>query len=135
MLHRWLFHEPSLSFGVPVFVCATAVFPLHLGWIGTSVPGFIAYLVVAAVLFSLADALLHPYFYARWEALVAQACICMCGLVVPAALMFAVGSAFGPVDEALDEEVCASQGAREADSVGADADDTFDVTADCIVET
>jgi hypothetical protein len=134
MLQRWLFREPALSFGVPVFVCAAVLFPLHLGWTGTPPGPFLGYLAVAAIVFSLADAWTQSDFYDRWEAVLLQSCLCGCGLAIPAALAFAIGSVAGPVDEALDEEVCASQGAFEADTPAAEVDDTFDVTADCIAD-
>lgn len=134
MLQFWIFREPSLAFGLPVFVFAAIVFPLHLGWTGTSWPAFAAYLAVAAILFSLADALLQPSFYPRLVSVIPQSFLSLLALALPAALAFAIGSAAGPVDEELDEEVCASQGAVEVDTLEAESDDTFDVTADCIAE-
>ena len=131
MLQHWLFREPSLSFGLPVYVFAAFLFPLHLGWIGTSPLEFAGYVAFAAVLFSAADAYAQPAFYRRWQALLAQTLLSMLALAVPAALAFAIGSAIGPIDEALDEEACASQGAAEIDTLDAEADDTFDVTPDC----
>jgi hypothetical protein len=131
MLQQWLLREPSLSFGLPVYVCAAILFPLHLGWIGTSPLGFAGYLAIAAVLFSLADAIAQPAFYRRVIALVPQAILSMAALALPALAAFAIGSAVGPVDEALDEGVCASQGTAEIDTLDAESDDTFDVTADC----
>lgn len=134
MLHSWIFREPSLSFGVPVFVCAAVIFPLHLGWTGTDPLLFLGYLLVAAALFSVADAMIQTDFYDRFESVIAQSLLCLCAIVVPASIAFGIGSLAGPVDEALDEEVCVSQGAAEADTVGAEADDTFDVTPDCIAQ-
>jgi hypothetical protein len=131
MLHYWLLREPSLSFSVPVFLCAALLFPLHLGWIGASPLDLVAYLAIAAVLFSITDSLLQPELYRRWDALIPQALLSMLALAVPAALAFAVGSLAGPVDEASDEEACASRGMAEVDTLDAESDDTFDVTADC----
>ncbi len=135
MLQRWLFREPSLSFGVPVFVCAAVVFPLHLGWTGATPGELLIYLAIAAALFSLADALGQSDFYDRWHAVIMQSLLSLCALALPALLAFAIGSAAGPVDEAFDEGICASQGAMEADDAIAESDDTFDVTADCIAES
>ena len=131
MLQHWLLREPSLSFGVPVYLFAALLFPLHLGWIGASPLELVGYLAIAAILFSTADAIAQPALYRRWVALLPQAVLSMLALAVPAALAFAVGSLAGPVDEASDEEVCASQGMAEVDTLDAEADDTFDVTADC----
>lgn len=131
MLQHWLFREPSLCFGLPVYLFAASVFPLHLGWTGTSLGSFVGYLIVTAILFSTIDAIAQPAFYAKWRALIPQSFLSLLALGGPAALAFAVGSAVGPIDEALDEEVCAARGTTELDSMEAEADDTYDVTADC----
>ena len=131
MLQHWLFREPSLSFGVPVYVCAAILFPLHLGWTGSSVLSLAGYLVIAAVIFSLADAAFQPTLYRRWVSLIPQSFLSLLALGLPATLAFGVGSIAGPVDEAFDEEACAVQGAAEIDSAEAESDDTFDVTPDC----
>ena len=131
MLQHWLLREPSLCFGLPVYLFAAVLFPLHLGWTGASLAGFGAYLLAAAILFSMADAMTQPAFHAKWLALVPQAVLSFLALGVPAALAFGVGLAVGPVDEALDEEVCAARGSAEVDSIEAEADDTYDLTADC----
>jgi hypothetical protein len=131
MLQHWLLREPSLCFGLPVYLFAAFLFPLHLGWVGTSPGSFVAYLVAAAILFSIADAIAQPAFYRRRGALVPQSFLSLLAIGVPAALAFAAGAALGPVDEAMDEEFCAAQGTAELDSVAAEADDTYDVTADC----
>ena len=131
MLQRWIFREPSLAFGLPVYLFAAILFPLHLGWIGVSLLAFAAYLVIAAALFSVVDALVQPKFYPRWPSVIAQSLLSLLALAVPAALAFGIGATVGPVDEAFDEEVCASQGDAEADTVEAESDDTFDVTPDC----
>lgn len=132
MFQHWLLREPSLCFGLPVYLFAAFLFPLHLGWTGASLVGFASYLVFAAALFSIVDAALQPSFYPRLASVIPQSFLSFLALAVPAGLAFAVGGAVGPVDEALDEGVCASQGASEADTAEAEADDTFDVTADCI---
>lgn len=134
MLQRWLLREPSLALGLPVFVCASMIFPLHLGWTGTPAAEFLVYLAIAAALFSVTDALLRTERYGRWQAVGEQLVLCMAALAAPAALAFAIGAAAGPVDEALDEQVCATHGAVEADTLDAEADDTFDVTADCVAD-
>ena len=131
MLQRWLLREPSLSFGFAVYVCAAILFPLHLGWTGTTPLEFAGYLAAAALLFSLADAIALPDFYRRWFAILPQALLSMLALAVPALLAFWLGTTMGPMDEAMDEGVCASHGAAEVDTASAESDDTFDVTPDC----
>jgi len=132
MLQHWLTREPSLSFGLPVYLFAAILVPLHLGWIGRSLPELLAYLVVAAAIFSIADALANRGLYETARALLLQASLTLLALAAPAALAFAAGSIAGPVDEVLDEETCATQGAAESDSIEAESDDTFDVTPDCV---
>ena len=131
MLQHWLLREPSLGFGLPVYLFAAFLFPLHLGWIGSSLGSFAGYLVIAAILFTIADAIAQPAFYARWRALIPQSILSFLAIGAPAALAFAAGTAIGPVDEAADGQVCAAQGLTEIDSPEAEADDTYDVTADC----
>jgi len=132
MMQHWLLREPSLSFGLPVYLFAAILVPLHLGWIGRSLPEFLLYLAVAAIIFSVADALSNRGLYDSARALGVQATLSLLALVLPAALAFAAGSLAGPVDEELDEATCATQGNVESDSVAAESDDTFDVTPDCV---
>lgn len=131
VLHYWIFREPALAFGLPVFACAAILFPLHLGWTGAPLIALAGYLLIAAALFSAVDVLIQPTYYPQWLSVIPQAFLSVLALAVPAVLAFGIGAAFGPVDEALDEEVCASQGASEADTWEAESDDTFDVTPDC----
>ena len=131
MFHRWLLREPSLCFGLPVYIFAAIVFPLHLGWIGSPLLSCLGYVVVAAILFSTVDAVFQPSFYPQWLAVIPQSILSLLALVVPAALAFSLGAALGPADEAIDELTCASQGAAEVDTIEAYSDDMFDMTADC----
>lgn len=131
MLQHWLLREPSLCFGLPVYLFAVLLFPLHLGWTGASLPALAGYLVIAASLFTVADAVTNPSLYAKLSALLGQSLLSLLALAVPAVLAFHVGTLAGPIDEAWDEEACAAEGAAEADTPDAEADDTFDVTPDC----
>jgi hypothetical protein len=134
MWQHWILREPALAFGLPVYLLAALVFPLHLGWIGTSWLALACYLVVATALLSVADALLRPGYYPSWTSIFPQSVLSLLVLVAPAALAFGIGALAGPVDEANDEKVCASRGAGESDTPEAESDDTFDVTPDCIVK-
>ena len=132
MLQHWLLREPSLCFGLPVYLFAAFLFPLHLGWTGSSPLSFVGYVVFAAVLFSVVDAFVQPTFYPQWLAVVPQSILSLLlVLVVPAVLAFSIGSALGAIDETMDEAACARQGSAEVDSVEAESDDTFDMTPDC----
>ena len=115
-----------------MYLFAAILVPLHLGWTGRSLPELVAYLVVASAIFSAADAIANRGLYRTAQALVLQASLSLLALALPAALAFAAGSIAGPVDEELDEETCATQGAAESDTLAAESDDTFDVTADCV---
>lgn len=120
-----------MCFGLPVFLCAAVLFPFHLGWIGASLLSFVGYLVMAALLFSLADVLGHPNDYPRWLAIAPQSLMTVLALIVPAALAFSVGAFVGPVEEQLEDEVCASSGEVEMSDAASEADDALDLTADC----
>ena len=132
MVQHWILHEPSLAIGVPVYIFAAILFPLHLGWIGTSLSELAGYLVAAAMIFSLADVLTHKGAYPKWTSMTSQLLLSFFSLVLPASLAFTMGSIIGPMEEAYDEATCASRGSTESDSIEAESDDTFDVTADCI---
>jgi hypothetical protein len=130
-MHLWIFREPALRFGVPVCLFAVIVFPLHLGWTGASPFAFAGYLLIAGVLFSVADALLQPSFYPKWSAIISQSVLSLLGLAVPAGIFFLIGTAIGPVEEQLEDQYCAKRGTAEISDASAEADDTFDPTPDC----
>lgn len=132
MYRHLILREPGLTFGVPVYLCAAILFPFHLGWIGTALSGLACYLVAAAMIISLVDAFTQRGPYSKVRSVIPQLFLSLLALAVPALLAFAIGSIIGPIDEAYDEAVCASRGAGESDSMNAEFDDTFDVTADCI---
>jgi len=124
--------DPAIGFRLGVYLFAAVVFPLHLGWVGVSWGQLWAYLAIAAVLLSLPVALLvRPLHHAKWQAMVIVAISNAVLSAVPAMLAFSVGSALGPIDEAIDEKVCAAQGLGEQDSALAEANDTVDVLPDC----
>ena len=98
MFQHWIMREPTLAFGLPVYAFAAILFPLHLGWIGTSWRDFAGYLVIAAILFSLVDALTQPASYPKWSSVIPQSLLSLMALAMPAVLAFALGSVVGPVD-------------------------------------
>jgi hypothetical protein len=129
---HWIFREPAFALGLPVYLLAALVFPLHLGWTGATWPAFAAYAVIAAGLLSAANLLVRPVDHPGWTHALQQALLGLPALALPAALAFAIGTLAGPVDEAFDEEMCASHGAAESDNAAVESDDTFDVTPDCV---
>jgi hypothetical protein len=135
MVQYSILREPSLALGLPVYLCASIIFPLHLGWTGTSLSGLACYLAAAVTIFSLVDGYTQRGPYFSFVSVIPQLFLSLLALALPASLAFAMGSIFGPIDEAYDEAVCASRGAGESDSTEAEADDTFDVTADCMAST
>ena len=134
MLQHWIFREPALCFGLPVYLSAAVLFPFYLGWTGTSLLSLAGYLLVAALLFSVADAVWQPSLYPKWKAIIPQSFLSLFALALPAAILFVVGGALGAVEERLEDEVCANGGAVETADASAEADDAFDVTADCALD-
>lgn len=132
MFHHWILREPTFAFGVPVYLCAAIVFPLQLGWVGASWAAFAAYLLIAAALFAGVEQFLQGSLYPNWVSLLPQTFLSLLALAVPSTLMFAIGAAVGPVDEVLDEGICAARGLLESDTAAAESDDLFDMTADCV---
>lgn len=132
MWQRWIFREPSLAFGLPLYLLATIAMPLHLGWIQSSWLTFGLYLLTAAVLFSVGDALRRPGDYPGVVSVLPQAALSLMVLAAPAALAFAAGGYAGGIDERSDERVCVALGAFESDSVIAEANDSFDLIPDCV---
>lgn len=132
MTPHWIFREPSFALALPVYLVAALVFPLHLGWTGASWLAFAGYIVIAAGLLSTANLLARPADHPGWTAALPQSLLGLAALALPAALAFGIGTLAGPVDEAFDEEMCASRGAAESDTAEVESDDTFDVTPDCI---
>jgi len=135
MMQHWIFREPTLALGLPVYICAAVVFPLHLGWTGASLLAFAAYLLVAAVLLAAADVLGQPGLYPGWGALLPQSMLSVLALAVPAGLAFALGALVGPVEERLEDQVCLMEQSGSSQAAADEADDIFDVTADCVPRT
>jgi hypothetical protein len=132
MWQNWIIREPAIAFGFPVYLLAAVVVPLLLGWTGVTLVGLAVYVVAAAGAFSVTDAVIRPADYPNWASVIPQACLSLATLALPAMLAFSIGSIGGATEEALDEELCASLGAAEADSAEADSNDAFDVTPDCV---
>jgi hypothetical protein len=131
-MKTWIFREPTLCCGVPVYVCAAVIFPFQLGWTGSSLPGFALYLVLAAALFSIADTFEAPSFYPKWGYVLPQACCSLLILAAPALIAYFSAAALAPIDEAMDDELCMmSSGTGSSDTPASEADDAFDVTPDC----
>ena len=130
-MQRLIFREPALCLGFPVYLSATIIFPLHLGWSGASYVALAAYLAVAGVLFSAVLTQAGPS--RRWREVCAQAVLTLLTISLPALLVFTIGQAFGRSEERMDDEVCAMSGyAGESDTATAEADDAIDVTPDCV---
>lgn len=133
MFFHWLLREPTLCFRLTVYLCAGLLFPLHLGWIGASWPALFAYLVLASLLLATPVALLTgPLPHAKWQAFLLVAALTAALLALPASLAFGLGSVLGPIDEAFDETICATQGLSEADTAASEVNDTVDVMPDCL---
>jgi membrane-bound ClpP family serine protease len=132
-VQSWILREPALCLGIPVYAFAAVLFPLHLGWSGASIVLLAAYVAIAGGLFTLADVLTHPGFYRRWPEIVTQGVLSLMTIAVPALLAFAIGQVFDHSEEKLEDELCQMSGyVRGLDTAAAEADDSFDVTPDCV---
>jgi hypothetical protein len=132
-VQSWMLREPALCLGIPVYAFAALLFPLHLGWSGASLLVLAGYLVIAGTLFTLADVLTHRGFYRRWQEIVAQSVLSLLTIALPALLAFVVGQAFDRSEERFEDELCVMSGyAHGSDSAAAEADDSLDVTPDCV---
>ena len=132
-MQRWMFREPSLCLGFPVYLCAGFAFPLHLGWSGASYLVLAGYLALSGVLFTAADVATQRRFYRRWQEICAQSVLTLLTLSLPALLVFSIGQAFDRSEEDMEDELCAMSGyASGSDALVEEADDSVDPTPDCV---
>lgn len=134
-MQGWMFREPALCLGFPVYICAGFVFPLHLGWSGASYVTLAGYLALACALFTAADVIAHRGFYRRWPEICAQSVLTLLTISLPALLMFSIGQAFDRSEEGMEDELCEMSGyAGGSDALAEEADDSVDPTPDCLGE-
>lgn len=132
-MQRWIFREPALCLGIPVYLFAAFLFPLHLGWSGASFLALAGYIGLAGVLFTAADVLTQRGFYRRWQEVCAQTVLTLLTVAVPALLAFAVGQLFDHSEEQMEDELCAMSGyAGGSDTFAEEIDDSIDMTPDCV---
>ena len=53
-MRHWIFTEPALARGVPVYLSAAVLFPFYLGWGGVSYAGLATYCALASAVLSTA---------------------------------------------------------------------------------
>ena len=134
-MQRWMFREPALCLGLPVYLCAGFLFPLNLGWGGASYLTLAGYLAVAGALFTAGDVATQRGFYRRWPEICAQSVLTLLTISLPAVLLFTVGQAFDRSEEGMEDELCAMSGyAGGSDSAAEEIDDSVDPTPDCVGE-
>lgn|SRR6478609_5261716 len=134
-MQRWMFREPALCLGLPVYLCAGFLFPLNLGWNGASYLTLAGYLALAVALFTTADVFTQRGFYRRWPEICAQSVLTLLTISLPALLLFSVGQAFDRSEERMEDELCAMSGyAGGSDAAAEEADDSVDPTPDCVGE-
>jgi len=132
-MQRWIFREPALCLGLPVYLFAAFLFPLHLGWSGASYLELGGYLVVAVGLFATADVATQRRFYRRWQEVAAQSVLTLLTISLPAILVFSMGQVFDRSEEGMEDGLCELSGyAGGSDTVEAEADDAIDMTPDCV---
>ena len=132
-MQSWIFREPALCLGIPVYLFASLVFPLHLGWSGASYLALAGYLGVTGVLFTGADVLTQRGFYRRWQEVCAQAVLTLLTISLPAVLLFSIGQMFDRSEEDMEDELCTMNGyAGGSDVAEEEVDDAIDMTPDCV---
>lgn len=135
-MQSWIFREPALCLGFPVYLFAAFLFPLHLGWSGASYLALVGYLGVAGVLFTTADVLMQRGFYREWQEVCAQTVLTLLTISLPAVLFFSLGQVFDRSEEQMEDELCAMSGyAGGSDAAEVEADDAIDMTPDCVTGT
>jgi len=131
-MQRWMFREPALCLGLPVYLSAAFLFPLHLGWSGASYLALGGYLAVAAALFTGADVMTQRGPFPRWPAVCSQALLPLLTISLPAVLLFSLGQAFDQSEEVMEDELCEMSGyAGGSDAAEVEVDDAIDMTVDC----
>lgn len=132
-MQTWMFREPALCLGFPVYLCAGFLFPLHLGWSGASYAALAAYLALACALFTAADVMTQRGLYRQWAEVSAQSLLTFATLALPAVLLFSIGQAVDHSEEGMEDELCVLSGhAGGSDAVAEEADDSVDPTPDCV---
>jgi hypothetical protein len=128
-----MFSEPALCLGLPVYLCAGFLFPLHLGWSGSSYLTLAGYLALACTLFTAADVMTQRGFYRRWPEVCAQSVLTLLSIAAPALLVFSIGQRFDSSEELMEDGLCAMSGyAGGSDALDEEVDDSVDPTPDCV---
>lgn len=126
--------EPAFALGAAVWLVAATLFPWQLGLAGASVSGFLAYLAIAGALLAVADVLLNPAFYRRWDDVALQSLFWTIGLSVPGAALFALGSSAAPAAEEFSDDLCVMAGlANPADHSEGPLEEALEPTETCEV--
>jgi hypothetical protein len=132
-MRHWIFTEPALALGAPIYLSAAMLFPFYLGWGGVSYWGLSAYLLLAAAIFCLVDAREHPSLYPKWRDVCLQSLLSLLVLSLPGGVAFALGHAVAPVDEQYDDQACVQAGySGTSDAPADEANDALDLMPDCV---
>lgn len=127
-----ILHEPAFALGALVWLVAATVFPWQLGLAGASIAGFVAYLAIAGGLLAIADALLNPAFYRRWDDVALQGLFWTIGLSVPAAILFALGNSAAPAADRFEDDLCLMAGlANPTDHTEDPIEEALEPTESC----
>ena len=132
-MRHWIFNEPALAMGAPIYLSAAALFPFYLGWGGVSQWGVATYLLLAATVFCIVDAKENPSLYPNWGDVFLQSLLSLLVLALPGALAYGAGQALAPVEERFDDQACIQAGyAGTSDAPADEANDALDLVPDCV---
>lgn len=101
-----ILREPTVCFGMVVWITAVTVFPLRLGMTGAPFASFALYVAIAGMLLAVADAILNPSLYHRGGDVLLQGVFWTIGLSVPALVAFAIGLAAAPAHQEFSDNLC-----------------------------
>jgi len=127
-----ILQDPAFALGMCVWFLAATVLPFQLGLTRAGAPALALYLAIAGMLLAVADALLNPALYRRLADVALQGVFWTIGLALPAAILFAIGTAAAPASDGFDDELCRLAGLahREAGPEAA-LEDAFEPTEAC----
>jgi len=127
-----ILREPAFALGMVVWLVAATAFPWQLGLARASIVHFALYIAIAGGLLAVADVLLNPAFYRRWDDVALQGVFWAIGLSVPGGILFALGHSASPAADRLEDRLCIMAGlANPADHTEGPIEEALEPTESC----